>query len=272
MLALLASLSSCEAPGSYTIEYPHKADLAVEPTPKYEPRTIAGNKNPYTVFNKTYRLLSTAFGYNEVGTASWYGPNFHGLKTSNTEVFDMYEISAAHKTLPIPSYVKVTHIENGRSLIVRINDRGPFVGDRLIDLSYAAAKRLGFVDQGKAKVRIEGIEFHPDGSLMLPVKPQPVPTAVVSDEGTSIEAQSNMSSGTVKNAYLQLGRFENEASARKFAKEAYSKIQQSIIIHRGATTFLVALGPLANDIDINQLKQQLQQKGYENSFTIRELN
>ena len=109
---------------------------APQATPKYEPRTKAGNKNPYTVWGKTYQVLPTALGYSETGHASWYGPKFHGRDTSNGEVFDMYAVSAAHKTLPIPSYVKVTNLANQRSLWVRVNDRGPFIGERLIDLSY----------------------------------------------------------------------------------------------------------------------------------------
>jgi rare lipoprotein A len=126
--------------------------------PKPERRTRAGNKNPYTVFGKTYYLLPNSEGYRKTGVASWYGTKFHGRRTANGEVYNMYAMTAAHKTLPIPTYVRVTNLANGRQVVVKVNDRGPFHGKRLIDLSYAAAKRLGFVRQGTAKVKVEAID------------------------------------------------------------------------------------------------------------------
>ena len=120
-------------------------------------RTGAGNRSPYTVLGRTYTVLPTEAGYSARGVASWYGEKFHGHKTSNGEIFDMYRVSAAHKSLPIPSFLRVTNLDNNRSIVVRVNDRGPFHGDRLIDLSYAAAVKLGFADRGTAPVRIEAI-------------------------------------------------------------------------------------------------------------------
>jgi len=115
-------------------------------------RTIAGNKSPYTVLGKTYTLLPESRGYKEQGLASWYGQKFHGRNTSNGEVYDMYAMTAAHKTLPIPSYVKVTNLDNGRSIVVRVNDRGPFHTDRIIDLSYAGAVKLDFLNLSRSKM------------------------------------------------------------------------------------------------------------------------
>ena len=115
----------------------------VEPTPKNEPRSLYGNKSPYSVLGRTYSVLPSASGYVERGIASFYGNKFHGFKTSNLEDYDMYKFSAAHKTLPIPSYARVTNLENGKSVVVRINDRGPFHENRIIDLSYAAAVKIG---------------------------------------------------------------------------------------------------------------------------------
>src|SRR4051812_12178223 len=112
---------------------------------------------PYTVFGANYVPLSQAQGYKERGTASWYGKKFHGQKTSSGELYDMYAMTGAHKTLPIPSYARVTNLANGRSVVVRINDRGPFHTERLIDLSYAAAYRLGYVSAGSAKVEVEAV-------------------------------------------------------------------------------------------------------------------
>lgn len=135
----------------------------VEPEPSYEPPTSAGNKSPYEVWGDTYEVLESAHGYEATGTASWYGRKFHGHKTSNGETYDMYELTAAHRSLPLPTFLKVTNLDNGRSTIVRVNDRGPFHGDRLIDLSYAAAHVLGFDGRGTAQVRIEAVATRPEG-------------------------------------------------------------------------------------------------------------
>ena len=126
-------------------------------TPRFEEPRRAGNKSPYQVWGKEYHVLGSNDGYVQRGTASWYGEKFHGHKTSNGEVFDMYEMSAAHKSLRIPGYARVTNLDNGRSVVVRVNDRGPFHGDRLIDLSYAAAKKLGYQGRGTARVEVAAI-------------------------------------------------------------------------------------------------------------------
>jgi rare lipoprotein A len=122
-----------------------------------EPLSRYGNIDSYTVFGKKYYTISTSEGYREIGDASWYGKKFHGRLTSNREPYDMYGISAAQKTLPLPSYVKVTNLKNHKELIVRVNDRGPFHGDRIIDLSYGAAKKLDMVEDGVARVKVEAI-------------------------------------------------------------------------------------------------------------------
>lgn len=120
-------------------------------------RTMAGNRSPYTVNGRSYRVMATEEGFQQTGLASWYGEKFHGHLTSNGEIFDMYQVSAAHTSLPIPSFARVTNLENQRSIIVRVNDRGPFHNDRILDLSFAAAYQLGFANQGTALVHIESI-------------------------------------------------------------------------------------------------------------------
>ena len=134
---------------------PDKVPNAV---PREEPRSRYGNA-PYTVFGKRYYPLGSAMGYREVGEASWYGKKFHGRKTSSGEVYDMYGLTAAHKTLPLNTIVRVTNLENNKSLILRINDRGPYVKGRILDCSYGAAKKLDFLVQGITKVKIELIEI-----------------------------------------------------------------------------------------------------------------
>ena len=127
--------------------------------PRWEAITARGNVSPYVVMGRRYELMTDYRDYRERGTASWYGTKFHGRLTSNGEIYDLYKMTAAHKTLPIPVYVKVTNLNNGRSAVVRVNDRGPFHGDRIIDLSYAAAVKLGFADQGTAPVEISVIDL-----------------------------------------------------------------------------------------------------------------
>jgi len=132
----------------------------IEPAvPRAEPLSRYGNPPVYEVRGKRYRTLASARGYREEGIASWYGTKFHGRRTSSGEPYDMYAMTAAHKTLPLPSYVRVTNLENGRSAVVRVNDRGPFHAGRIIDLSYAAAVVLGIAERGTARVRVEALEL-----------------------------------------------------------------------------------------------------------------
>ena len=126
--------------------------------PRVEPRSRSGNPPFYDVFGKRYYVLSTNIGYVERGVASWYGPGFHKVRTSTGDTYDMYAMSAAHKTLPLPAYARVTNLQNGRSVVVRINDRGPFVGNRIIDLSYSAAVKLDMVRNGTAFVEVRSID------------------------------------------------------------------------------------------------------------------
>jgi len=157
-------------------------DLIPEPEVVDEPHSRYGNRSPYVVLGKTYRVLDSAKGYDEVGTASFYGNKFHGRRTSNLEVYDMYAFTAAHKTLPLPSFARVTNLANGRSVVVRVNDRGPFHDGRIIDLSYAAAVKLGVDRAGTARVEVQGLVPGEDarldeGMLASAAKTAPAPEA-----------------------------------------------------------------------------------------------
>ena len=143
-------LSACQTEGVYLPE--------INPNIDGNKTFTRGNKSPYGVFGKSYTVLPDSLGYREIGIASWYGKKFHGRLTSNGEAYDMYQISAAHKSLPLPTEVKVTNLDNGKSIMVRVNDRGPFHEDRVIDLSYQAALALGFVDRGTAPVVVEAVD------------------------------------------------------------------------------------------------------------------
>lgn len=135
-----------------------------EPVPKVEPRALYGNKSPYSVLGQSYNVLPSPRGYVERGIASFYGNKFHGYKTSSLEEYDMYQFSAAHKTLPLPSYARVTNLENGKSVIVRVNDRGPFHENRVIDLSFAAAVKIGVWPKGTGLVEVRAIDPTEPGS------------------------------------------------------------------------------------------------------------
>jgi rare lipoprotein A len=137
--------------------------------PKPEPRAPLGNPPFYDVFGQRYQVLESSAGYLERGVASWYGPDFHGVRTSTGEPYDMYAMTAAHRTLPLPAYARVTNLSNGRTVVVRINDRGPFKANRVIDLSYAAALKLDMVRDGTTLVEVRALQA--DGPLPPPPPP-----------------------------------------------------------------------------------------------------
>jgi rare lipoprotein A len=159
-------------------------DIAAIPdaVPRIEPRSPLGNPPFYEVAGRRYVVLPSASGYVERGIASWYGPQFHGLRTATGEPYDMFAMTAAHKTLPLPCYARVTNLANGRSVVVRINDRGPFVGDRIIDLSYTAAAKLDMIRTGTAFVQVETLS--PATSPAVPL-PATTPSVAAADLGPS---------------------------------------------------------------------------------------
>ena len=163
LIALLLSLSACVSSPPKPVTQDSAPTVRFDPSkvkpaiPRPEGRSRYGNHSPYTVFGKKYQVMESAKGYREKGIASWYGTKFHGRKTSSGELYDMFKMTAAHKSLPLPSYVKVTHLENNKTIIVRVNDRGPFHKGRVIDLSYAAAHLLGIAHAGTGQVKVEVI-------------------------------------------------------------------------------------------------------------------
>jgi rare lipoprotein A len=203
------------------------------------PKSKIGNPKTYTVFKKSYQVLPSSKGYKERGKASWYGKKFHGYHTSNGEIYDMYGMSAAHKTLPLPTFAKVTNVDNGKSVIVKINDRGPFHGDRIIDLSYAAATKLGILHKGTANVEIEAIE----------------------------PSMPNLKK------YLQVAAFTKEANAKKMAaqlktitKDHPIKIKQ----HKSKSKilYLVHIGPIHDEQVLMNLRTHLIANKYPNPIDI----
>ena len=187
--------------------------------PRFEPYSRIGN-NDYEVFGQSYKVWRDIEQYSEEGTASWYGPGFHGRFTSNGEIYDQYAISAAHKHLPIPCYVRVTNKENGRSLIVRINDRGPFHDNRILDLSYGAAQRLGIVGQGIAKVRLD---------LVHPSRPANADQLIAQSQAKTI----------------QLLATDSASRAREEASRLSQKFGTPITIVNANQMYRLHMGPLA---------------------------
>jgi rare lipoprotein A len=209
-------------------------------------RGSAGNPRSYEIFGKTYEVMKSEEGYAETGTASWYGEKFHGHKTSNGEIFDMYAFSAAHKSLPIPSFLQVTNLDNDQSLVVRVNDRGPFHGDRLIDLSYAAALKLGYADRGTARVALRSIV---------------VDVAETGDSSVQPKPPSIRSSSSDKK-FLQVGAFASRESAQKHAAEVARVTSRrpsisAIKTATGQVLHRVRIGPLLNNFEATEVSDRV---------------
>jgi rare lipoprotein A len=223
----------------------------VEPVPREEPRARSGNRSPYTVLGKTYRVLDDedAHEYHERGVASWYGTKFNGRATSSGELYDICQFTAAHKTLPLPSYVRVTNLDNGRSLIVRVNDRGPFHDGRVMDLSYAAAVRLGVDRTGTARVELEAVgpgesvAARPAQSVSPSTDPETelaTPSVHLSEPAPSIAGDD---------VTLQIGSFAERENARKLSERLEQAGIDAVDIDHverdGRDLWRVRVGPVA---------------------------
>jgi rare lipoprotein A len=205
--------------------------------PRVEPRSAHGNPPFYDVLGQRYYVLASADGYLERGVASWYGPTFHGGNTSSGELYDMYAMTAAHKTLPLPCYARVTNLRNGKSVVVRINDRGPFVANRLIDLSYSAALRLDMIRDGTSLVEVRTLS------------PQ------VPDELTRASAQPPPA------LYVQAGAFADQQNAQRLlARLQAGGLERAFIalpLQTGAHLYRVRLGPIDSVAQFDELTARL---------------
>jgi rare lipoprotein A len=225
---------------------PANLDAIPDAVPREEPRSDRGNPVSYVVFGKRYFILPTARGYKERGVASWYGPDFHAKATSSGEPYDMYAMTAAHKTLPIPCYARVTNLSNGRSVVVRINDRGPFVDNRIIDLSYTAAHKLDMTRAGTAFVEVETITPGEPAQIARDVAPPPPPTL------------------EPPRLYLQAGAFGVESNAAQMAARLRAAGMTDVSIRlpdANVTLYRVRVGPIANVAAYDALAAQLEKLG-----------
>lgn len=223
---------------------PVDTSQVAEPVPRAEPRSKYGNPASYVVNGREYRLLPSSAGYVERGIASWYGTKFHGRRTSSGEPYDMYAMSAAHKTLPIPCYARVTNLENGSSVIVRINDRGPFHDNRIIDLSYAAANRLGINTKGTGLVEVRVVSG--------PEQATP-PQHYASSAPATVNATPRL--------YLQVGAFANRSNADQLrSRLAGSQIPYTTVQEARrpeGPIYRVRIGPLAGTAEADALASRI---------------
>ncbi|MBT8146124.1 MAG: septal ring lytic transglycosylase RlpA family protein [Gammaproteobacteria bacterium] len=272
-LALLFGCSgSPEFPASssrYTIDQdraPTQERLDISSIPEVVPlpvnRTMAGNRSPYTVLGETYRVMPSEEGYEERGVASWYGEKFHGHQTSNGEIFDMYQASAAHKTLPIPSFLRVTNLENNRSIVVRVNDRGPFHGERLVDLSYAAAAKLGYAERGTTRVHLEAI----------------VPPAFSNEVGSraaGTEAVTLPAIGRGTKQYVQVGAFSDLEAARRLRGRLQEITSlpvfiQDVVSSSTQRLHRVRVGPILTGEEIQLITERVVAANLGSPYTVSE--
>ncbi|WP_083916855.1 septal ring lytic transglycosylase RlpA family protein [Thioalkalivibrio sp. ALJ24] len=223
-------------------EVPRDLALLPDAEPTDEPPSRYGNPPEYEVFGQRYVTLSSADGFEEEGVASWYGTKFHGRRTSSGEPYDMYAMTAAHKKLPLPSFVEVEHLENGNRVVVRVNDRGPFVDDRIIDLSYAAAHRLGMTDEGVAPVRIRAV-----GPGDVNGEPQ-----VAEQEASEAEAPERVAE---PNSRQNTGR--NEATGTR----QVAAVPDDASIGNGAARY-IQVGAFGERTSAQRLRESLQAEGF----------
>lgn len=228
-----------DGPGT---DAPANLDAIPDAVPKNEPLHRYANR-PYVALGKTYTPLTLTGSYKERGIASWYGKKFHGQRTSSGEVYDMYGMTAAHPTLPIPSYARVTNVANQKSVVVRINDRGPFLHERVIDLSYTAAHKLGIINSGSAEVEVESLTA---GASVL-AKPDTVESRPLDKaEASSTPMPVAEAAAAGSNVYLQLGAFKTREAAENFLAQMRTKLgdagkQLSVFLKDGLNR--VHLGP-----------------------------
>ena len=223
--------------------------------PRVEPKARYGNMKSYVVFGQTYYPKQSSRGYVERGIASWYGPKFHGGKTSSGERYDMHQMTAAHKTLPLPTYALVTNLENGRSAIVKVNDRGPFVGDRIIDLSYAAAKKLGVDQKGTARVEVVSIDPRDHDGQVPRVR--------------RVAAERQRQSRGATPLYVQVGAFGTRDNAEQLRRRLTGLLQDPVQVREAGAgpvsgaprLYKVRVGPVASRSDADDLSRKLASLG-----------
>lgn len=244
---------------------------AVEPGPTpdavitEEPRSRYGNPESYEVFGQRYYTLKSSVGFRERGVASWYGKKFHGRRTSSGETYDMYQMTAAHKSLPLPTYVKVTNLENGRSATLKVNDRGPFHDNRVIDLSYAAAVKLGVAEKGTAFVEVEAVSARSASTRPPMMASAPAPTTPTTPVAQASPVAA--SAAQAQSLFLQVGAFSERPNAERLSAELGKVVPNRVHVREynaaGQPVYRVQVGPIATVDSADQLVAMLTDFGIE---------
>ncbi len=240
-------------PAPLPTQVPASPPSVPDAVPRYEPRSQYGNPPFYDVFGRRYFVLSSSADYVERGVASWYGPGFHKVRTSTGEPYDMYGMTAAHKTLPLPAYVRVTNLQNGRSVVVRVNDRGPFVGNRIIDLSYTAAAKLDMLRDGTAMVEVRS----------LPMTGYPANEVHV--VSASLVGAAPVTSAPAAALFVQAGAFADPANAGRLADKlrggGYGKVFVRDDVIAGRKMYRVRIGPVPDVAEFDRIVGALEHAG-----------
>ncbi len=246
-----------DGPGA---DVPANLEATPDAVPRDEPLHRYANRQ-YVALGKTYTPLTAPGNYKERGIASWYGKKFHGQRTSNGDVYDMYGMTAAHPTLPIPSYARITNLGNHKSVVVRINDRGPFLHDRIIDLSYTAAHKLGIVGNGSSEVEVESIVM--DTAVTAPIATaEPIKSEPLTPEPVTAPAAASASTpAAAGNTYLQLGAFKSQQGAESFLTRMRAEFNGSgkqVSLYQKDGLTRVHLGPYASAEEAKAIAEKLQ--------------
>ena len=256
-LVLILLLAGCAGrPGK---DGPPRIGSAIPPdaVPRKERRSHHGNGPIYEVLGRSYEVMDSSYGYKERGVASWYGRKFHGRKTSNGERYDMYAMTAAHKSLPLPTYVRVRNLRNNRSVVVRVNDRGPFIYNRIIDLSYSAARKLDMIRTGTSLVEVTAISFDE------PPRRPTVASKPIKNQPEETESTTPTSNESI--VYLQVGAFgDAENARRRFALLRIGGIGDAFVLEDNSTSpalYRIRIGPIADILQYDTLVAQLQNLG-----------
>jgi rare lipoprotein A len=247
-------LLGCAPKGRYYQEHdsaPHIIPSQVtteDAVPSYVPYAKA-NLRPYTIRGVKYHPLTSGKGYSKEGYASWYGQKFHGHRTSNGEIYDMYQMSAAHKTLPLPSYARITNLENGKQVVVKINDRGPFHSNRLIDLSYAAARKLDIIKTGIGKVKLDVIHVDKNGLITL-------------------GNQASQPEQPKHKMFIQVAALQNKAKIEKLAQGLQALYQLPYQAKQQDNIYKLQLGPINDEVQGQAVLQELKSNGFPEAYKV----
>ena len=297
LLIALSTLTACQSAGRYHQKVDSKPkfnygdiDLA-DAVPRYEPyRTI--NSRPYTVFGRNYTPMLDGKGFVQEGDASWYGQKFHGHTTSNGEIYDMFSMTAAHKTLPLPSYVRVTNLNNNKTAVVRVNDRGPFHPGRVIDLSYAAAKKLDVISTGVAPIKLEVIHIDeagyktvgtgptlaPEIPTLIAALPKDKVNSTINEASTQNSSETSTLEVTIEQnrppliseeqRFIQIAAVSQPERAKELSETLAQMYQVKTDAPLIKDLYRVRLGPIKTEQKAEKLIEELKENGFDNAFQV----